>query len=138
MAYIPKIHEKYDMLPHCRSKGGEVFSYNSSLEDEINQNTNDISIGLFLCYFPVLSCVGYARGSQTARDRPRAWRRGNGITVAIPTIEPSKKAGGARGPLLIFLHKTPSEIPFLSGVFGRLGDDGKGFANFRGKISEKF
>jgi len=35
MAYIPKEHQKYDILPFCRSDGGEVFSYDSELEDEI-------------------------------------------------------------------------------------------------------
>lgn len=27
MPYIPKAHEKYDVLPYCRKHGGEVFSY---------------------------------------------------------------------------------------------------------------
>ena len=35
MAYIPKKHQKYDILPLCRSEGGEVFSYDSKLADEI-------------------------------------------------------------------------------------------------------
>ena len=31
MPYIPKEHEKYDLLPFCRKDGGEVFEYPSSL-----------------------------------------------------------------------------------------------------------
>ena len=27
MPYIPKEHEKYDLLPYCRKHGGEVFEY---------------------------------------------------------------------------------------------------------------
>ncbi|MDR1604335.1 MAG: hypothetical protein LBS10_06035, partial [Gracilibacteraceae bacterium] len=30
MAYIPAAHEKYDLLPRCRKRGGEVFSYSST------------------------------------------------------------------------------------------------------------
>ena len=30
MPYIPKEHEKYDLLPFCREIGGEVFSYSST------------------------------------------------------------------------------------------------------------
>ncbi|MCL1890704.1 MAG: hypothetical protein FWG00_01565 [Coriobacteriia bacterium] len=33
MPYIPKEHEKYDLLPTCRKYGGEVFSYPSELAD---------------------------------------------------------------------------------------------------------
>lgn len=35
MPYIPKEHEKYDLLPFCREKGGEVFQYPSPLVDEV-------------------------------------------------------------------------------------------------------
>lgn len=31
MPYIPKKHEKYDLLPYCRRHGGEVFEYPSDL-----------------------------------------------------------------------------------------------------------
>ena len=31
MPYIPKEHEKYDLLPHCRKDGGEVFEYPGGL-----------------------------------------------------------------------------------------------------------
>ena len=31
MPYIPKEHEKYDLLPYCREDGGEVFDYPSEL-----------------------------------------------------------------------------------------------------------
>ena len=31
MAYIPKEHEKYDLLPECRAYGGEVFEYPCTL-----------------------------------------------------------------------------------------------------------
>lgn len=31
--YIPVEHEQYDLLPHCRAEGGEVFSYPSMLDD---------------------------------------------------------------------------------------------------------
>lgn len=31
MPYIPKEHEKYDLLPYCRKHGGEVFEYPSLL-----------------------------------------------------------------------------------------------------------
>lgn len=33
MPYIPEQHQKYDLLPRCRNRGGEVFEYNSSLID---------------------------------------------------------------------------------------------------------
>ena len=33
MPYIPKAHEKYDLLPFCRENGGEVFSYPPELVD---------------------------------------------------------------------------------------------------------
>ena len=35
MAYIPKQHEKYGLLPFCRVNGGEVFSYPTELVYEI-------------------------------------------------------------------------------------------------------
>ena len=31
MPYIPKQHEKYNLLPYCRKNGGEVFDYPSEL-----------------------------------------------------------------------------------------------------------
>ena len=31
MPYIPKEHEKYDLLPYCRKDGGEVFEYSGEL-----------------------------------------------------------------------------------------------------------
>ncbi len=31
MPYIPKQHEKYNLLPYCRKEGGEVFDYPSAL-----------------------------------------------------------------------------------------------------------
>lgn len=31
MPYIPKRHEKYNLLPYCKEHGGEVFSYPSDL-----------------------------------------------------------------------------------------------------------
>lgn len=31
--YIPAEHEQYDLLPHCRAEGGEVFSFPSMLDD---------------------------------------------------------------------------------------------------------
>ena len=31
MPYIPKEHEKYDLLPFCRKDGGEVFEYPGEL-----------------------------------------------------------------------------------------------------------
>ena len=37
MAYIPVGHQKYDILPLCRERGGEVFSYSSDLENEIRE-----------------------------------------------------------------------------------------------------
>lgn len=36
MAYIPKKYEKYDLLPACKRRGGEVFEYPSGLIDKIN------------------------------------------------------------------------------------------------------
>ncbi|MCL2153134.1 MAG: hypothetical protein FWH57_09305 [Oscillospiraceae bacterium] len=35
MPYIPIEHEKYDILPYCRGNGGEVFSYDVEMENEI-------------------------------------------------------------------------------------------------------
>lgn len=37
MPYIPKEHEKYDLLPLCRKDGGEVFDYPSKLICEAEQ-----------------------------------------------------------------------------------------------------
>lgn len=34
MPYIPKEHEKYDLLPYCRKDGGEVFEYAGELLSE--------------------------------------------------------------------------------------------------------
>ena len=41
MAYIPKEHEKYDVLPMCRRNGGEVFSYPSEIVDELDKKLPD-------------------------------------------------------------------------------------------------
>lgn len=35
MVYIPEKHKKYDLLPRCRTRGGEVFSYSSDLIDKL-------------------------------------------------------------------------------------------------------
>lgn len=32
MAYIPKQHEKYDLLPECRKRGREVFDYPNKIK----------------------------------------------------------------------------------------------------------
>lgn len=45
MPYIPKEHEKYDLLPRCRKNGGEVFEYPSDLLFEAEQLI-DSTIGL--------------------------------------------------------------------------------------------
>ena len=37
MVYIPKEHEKYDVLPICRKEGGEVFEYPSELICEVEK-----------------------------------------------------------------------------------------------------
>lgn len=37
MPYIPKAHEKYNLLPFCRENGGEVFSYSSEMESQIRE-----------------------------------------------------------------------------------------------------
>ena len=39
MPYIPKEHEKYDLLPFCRKSGGEVFEYPSCLVNEVEDST---------------------------------------------------------------------------------------------------
>ena len=31
--YIPAEHAQYDLLPHCRAAGGEVFSFTGMLDD---------------------------------------------------------------------------------------------------------
>ncbi|MBP3593015.1 MAG: hypothetical protein J6J44_00660 [Lachnospiraceae bacterium] len=41
MAYIPKEHEKYDVLPMCRREGGEVFSYPSRQIEELGKKLPD-------------------------------------------------------------------------------------------------
>lgn len=46
MPYIPKEHEKYDLLPNCRKNGGEVFDYPSKLIFEAEQLLGS-SLGLF-------------------------------------------------------------------------------------------
>lgn len=33
MPYIPKNHEKYNLLPRCKERGGEVFEYPSMLNE---------------------------------------------------------------------------------------------------------
>lgn len=42
MPYIPKEHEKYDLLPYCRRNGGEVFQYPSKLIDEVGNLLNSL------------------------------------------------------------------------------------------------
>lgn len=37
MTYIPKKHEKYNLLPGCRRSGGEVFTYPCSLLRELEK-----------------------------------------------------------------------------------------------------
>ncbi len=37
MPYIPKHHEKYDLLPYCRKNGGEVFDYPSDLMRKLGE-----------------------------------------------------------------------------------------------------
>ena len=37
MPYIPKEHEKYDLLPYCRKDGGEVFEYPGGLINEAEE-----------------------------------------------------------------------------------------------------
>lgn len=46
MPYIPKEHEKYNLLPLCRKDGGEVFDYPSQLIYEAEQLLGS-SVGLF-------------------------------------------------------------------------------------------
>lgn len=46
MPYIPKQHEKYDLLPHCRKDGGEVFDYPSKLINKVEKLIGS-SIGIF-------------------------------------------------------------------------------------------
>lgn len=41
MPYIPKYHEKYNLLPMCREYGGEVFAYPVDLIDKISKYVND-------------------------------------------------------------------------------------------------
>lgn len=41
MPYIPKDHEKYNLLPMCREYGGEVFAYPFDLIDKISKYVND-------------------------------------------------------------------------------------------------
>lgn len=40
MPYIPKEHEKYNLLPFCREHGGEVFEYPGELLDELEEHLN--------------------------------------------------------------------------------------------------
>ena len=40
MPYIPKEHEKYNLLPLCRERGGEVFEYPGDLLDELEEHLN--------------------------------------------------------------------------------------------------
>lgn len=37
MAYIPEQHKKYDLLPHCKKHGGEVFEYPCKLLDKLEK-----------------------------------------------------------------------------------------------------
>lgn len=37
MPYIPKHHEKYNLLPMCRANGGEVFEYPSELLRQLEE-----------------------------------------------------------------------------------------------------
>lgn len=46
MPYIPKEHEKYNLLPYCRKNGGEVFDYPSELICEAEKLIGS-SVGLF-------------------------------------------------------------------------------------------
>ncbi len=53
MPYIPKEHEKYDLLPFCRSEGGEVFDYPCELlgkiEDIIDPEEKLMPYGYYSC-----------------------------------------------------------------------------------------
>ena len=46
MPYIPKEHEKYDLLPFCRKDGGEVFEYPGSLIHKIEKMLGT-EVGIF-------------------------------------------------------------------------------------------
>lgn len=37
MPYIPKEHEKYNLLPLCQDRGGEVFGYPCGLLGELEE-----------------------------------------------------------------------------------------------------
>jgi len=41
MAYIPKEHEKYDVLPMSRMEGGEVFAYPSQMIEDLGRKLPD-------------------------------------------------------------------------------------------------
>lgn len=41
MAYIPEKHKKYNLLPYCREKGGEVFSYPTKLLNKLEEYLPD-------------------------------------------------------------------------------------------------
>ena len=44
MAYIPKEHKKYNLLPACKRRGGEVFEYPSVLLSEIEEITGTLHL----------------------------------------------------------------------------------------------
>lgn len=44
MPYIPKEHEKYNLLPFCRKNGGEVFSYDCDLEYKLSNALPNMGI----------------------------------------------------------------------------------------------
>jgi len=46
MPYIPREHEKYDLLPYCREDGGEVFDYPGKLINEA-EKCIEASLSLF-------------------------------------------------------------------------------------------
>lgn len=41
MPYIPEEHEKYNLLPNCRKKGGEIFDYPEELLNIIEEVTGE-------------------------------------------------------------------------------------------------
>ena len=44
MAYIPKEHKKYNLLPACKRRGGEVFEYPSELLNKIEEITGTLHL----------------------------------------------------------------------------------------------
>ena len=67
MAFIPKEHEKYDLLPNARKNGWEVFEYDSELLNKLQEEGCDISFP----YYPASYNEYYSKIDDCIKRFPK-------------------------------------------------------------------